>query len=73
MAKYIKLPEYIFESLYAYGNTIVSEKLYKKYGEEAILSTLKEYGFNCEIVPKVWKYPDTKVQDNIDYVIQIIH
>jgi hypothetical protein len=43
------LKPYVYRNLREYGNTIISSKVYKRYGEEAILTDLKKHGLECQI------------------------
>lgn len=43
------LKPYVYRNLREYGNTIISSKVYKRYGEEAILTDLKRHGLECQM------------------------
>ena len=43
------LKPYVYKNLREYGNTIISSKVYKRYGEEAILTDLKKHGLECQM------------------------
>ena len=43
------LKPYVFECLKRYGNTVIGEQTFQKYGEKAILKELSKHGFKCNI------------------------
>lgn len=69
MVKYVNLPEYIYQNLMVYGNTVIGEKYIERYGKEAILQRLNEFGFDCVIVENKWIYEDFRHQVT-DYIIE---
>lgn len=49
------LKPYVFECLARYGNTVISEKTLKRWGESDILNELKRHGFQCTIRQTIHK------------------
>lgn len=43
------LKPYVYKNLEEHGNTVISKKTLKKYGEHNIITHLKKYGFNVKI------------------------
>lgn len=43
------VPNYVFDMLEAFGNTIIAKKIVKQRGKNSILETLKEQGFNAKL------------------------
>ena len=69
----IYLPPYIERCLRVYGNTVLSERLIKQHGEDAILKELKRRGLPCVIRECVhtrpeMEYPVTKV----NHIVEVI-
>lgn len=44
------VPDFVYQCLDAFGNTVISTTRYKKFGEEKILNELKKHGYICDIV-----------------------
>lgn len=44
-----KLKPYVFESLTYFGNTVISDQTFERYGEDALLEELRQHGFDCTI------------------------
>ena len=53
--KHIKLPKYIFESLDEFGNTVISNKLLKKYGWNGIQWHCARKGFKVTLKMSCYK------------------
>ena len=43
------LDQYVYNNLRKYGNTIIGESAYKRFGKNKILKDLEKHGFNCNI------------------------
>ena len=50
------IKDYVYRNLRLYGNCVIPNSLYEKYGERLILNELKKNGYDCNIV----------VHENID-------
>lgn len=44
-----RLPEYVYRMIRQYGNTVISNKIYCRYGERRILEMLRQEGLDCHI------------------------
>ncbi len=43
------IKDYVYRNLRLYGNSLIPNKTYEKYGERLILKELKEKGYDCEL------------------------
>ena len=65
------LKPYVYRNLREYGNTIISMKVYKRYGKETILKDLKEHGLECQlfITKHEWKGDSLAESKIIEHVL----
>ena len=43
------IPEYVYKNLRLYGNSLIPNSTYEKYGERLILNELRKNGYDCEL------------------------
>lgn len=56
------IKDYVYKNLRLYGNSLISNSTYEKYGERLILNELKKNGYDCnlkvvESVETIWIEP----------------
>ena len=68
--------KFVYRNLEMYGNTVISEEEYKRFGETKILKHLKRKGFKCRI--KVYNHKiSNPIMQNIyidekDIIIEVL-
>ena len=43
------IKDYVYRNLRLYGNSLIPNSTYEKYGERLILKELKEKGYDCDL------------------------
>lgn len=72
------LDKYVYKNLERFGNTVIGEEDYKKYGEEKILSNLKRHGLNCKFkiveyhIKEAWNQIDVKTVLDKTYIVEVV-
>ena len=71
MKKHI-LPDYVYNSLTLYSNTVIANNLVEKYGKNKILNHLKSCGFTCIMKENEHVINLALQKTEINYIVECI-